>query len=90
MTTLIMGIILLLAGILLKFYPQLLSTLSEKDKSKMDKKRLSNFLLISFCSLGIFLIILNYSSKNAMIMSFPIVILGAIFIAGFSTRYIKK
>ncbi len=40
MTTLIMGIILLLAGILLKFYPQLLNTLSEKDKSKMDKKRL--------------------------------------------------
>lgn len=56
----------------------------------MDKKRLSNFLLISFCSLGIFLIILNYLSKNAMIMSFPIVILGAIFIAGLSTRYIKK
>ena len=90
MTTLIMGIILLLAGILLKFYPQLLNTLSEKDKSKMDKKRLSNFLLISLCSLGIFLIILNYSSKNAMIMSFPIVILGAIFIAGLLICYIKK
>lgn len=87
--TLLMGIIMISIGILLKFYPQLLNTLSEDDKSKMDKRKLSRFLLISFSSLGLLLIVLNYSSENSMVISIPVVILSVIFIAGFSTRYIK-
>ena len=88
--TLILGIIFILVGILLKFYPQLLNTLSDKDRSKMDKKKLSRFLFITNTLLGVFLIAINFLGDISIIISIPVIFISVIFIAAYSKNYINR
>ena len=88
--TLILGGIFILVGVLLKFYPQFLNTLSEKDRAKMDKKKLSRFLFISFTLLGLFLIAINFLGDISIIISIPVIFISVIFIAAYSKHYINR
>ena len=89
-TSIILGSIFILVGILLKFYPLLLNTLSEEQKPKMDKKKLSKYLLISFSSLGLVLIALSFLGEVSTVISVVLIPISSLFIVTFATRYTKK
>ncbi|PTM08161.1 MAG: hypothetical protein DA407_08765 [Bacteroidetes bacterium] len=83
------GIILIICGILVKKYPNLIAgynTLSAEEKKKIDIKRLSNFMhnsLIIIGALSIVVAIALYTigikESYRFIISTSIVIIGVIF-----------
>ena len=87
---LIIGILFILLGVFLKFRPQYIITIPKQYMCRVNKKKLSRFLFISYCTVGIILIVMQFISTLSTGTYFSLILNGLTFPAIISCRYIGK
>lgn len=97
---LITGIILIIAGLLVKPFPNLIAgynTLTKKDKEKIDIERLSKMLRNFLVGLGIITIIIGIILKAidveqhySVLISSTLIVLTILYISFKGNSYIRK
>jgi len=97
---LIIGILIIIAGLLVKPYPNLIAgynNLTKKEKEKVEIKKLSTMLRNTLICLGILVIIIGIVTKSfnvkehySILISSTVIVITVLFIALKGNNYVRK